>query len=78
MWLVAPVEETDERGRKHRASRNKDLGRGTPEGAPISPLLSNLHMRRFIEEKTHICQIPDEPFDFLGYTFGWCYTAKTG
>lgn len=128
MWLVAPVEETDTRGRKHRTTRNKDQGRGTPQGAPISPLLSNLYMRRFIlgwkvlgyeqrfqakivnyaddlviccrrnadqameamrsifgklkltvnEEKTHICRIPDETFDFLGYTFGRCYSARTG
>ncbi len=128
MWLVAPVEESDKRGRKHRTNRNKDMGRGTPQGAPISPLLSNLYMRRFIlgwkvlgyerrfqakivnyaddlviccrrnadqamdamrsifgklkltvnEEKTHLCRVPDESFDFLGYTFGWCYTAKTG
>ena len=128
MWLQAPVEETDERGRKRRTTRNKDTGRGTPQGAPISPLLSNLYMRRFIlgwkvlgheqcfqakivnyaddlviccrrnadqamdamrsifrklkltvnEEKTHVCQIPRESFDFLGYTFGRCYTAKTG
>jgi RNA-directed DNA polymerase len=48
MWLEAPVEETDERGRKQRTTRNKDTGRGTPQGAPISPLLSNLYMRRFI------------------------------
>ena len=48
MWLEAPVEETDERGRKHRTTRNKDMGRGTPQGAPISPLLSNLYMRRFM------------------------------
>jgi group II intron reverse transcriptase/maturase len=47
MWLVAPVEEIDERGRKHRTTRAKDSGRGTPQGAPISPLLSNLYMRRF-------------------------------
>jgi group II intron reverse transcriptase/maturase len=48
MWLEAPVEEIDDRGRHHRTTRNKDEGRGTPQGAPISPLLSNLYMRRFI------------------------------
>jgi group II intron reverse transcriptase/maturase len=48
MWLVTPVEEVDERGRKQRTTRNKDEGRGTPQGAPISPLLSNLYMRRFV------------------------------
>ena len=128
MWLQAPVEETDERGRTHRTTRNKDMGRGTPQGAPISPLLSNLYMRRFIlgwkalgyerrfqakivnyaddlviccrqnaeqaldamrsifrklkltvnEEKTHVCQVPRESFDFLGYTFGRCYSSRTG
>src|SRR5579864_4445125 len=39
MWLEAPVEETDDHGRKHRSTRNRDDGRGTPQGAPISPLL---------------------------------------
>jgi RNA-directed DNA polymerase len=48
MWLVAPVEEIDERGTKQRTTRNKDEGRGTPQGAPISPLLANLYMRRFV------------------------------
>ena len=48
MWLEAPVEETDEHGNKQRTTRNKDQGRGTPQGAPISPLLSNLYMRRFV------------------------------
>jgi len=48
MWLQAPVEETDERGRTHRTTRNKDEARGTPQGAPLSPLLSNLYMRRFV------------------------------
>jgi group II intron reverse transcriptase/maturase len=128
MWLEAPVEETDEDGRKHRSTRNRDDGRGTPQGAPISPLLSNLYMRRFVlgwkklghekrfgayivnyaddlviccrggaeealarmrdimgklkltvnETKTRVCQLPEEKFDFLGYTFGRCYSAKTG
>jgi RNA-directed DNA polymerase len=128
MWLEAPVEETDERGGKHRTTRNKDQGRGTPQGAPISPALSNLYMRRFVlgwkglghesrldahivnyaddfviccrgsadkaltvmtdmmsklkltvnATKTHVCQVPEETFDFLGYTFGRCYSPKTG
>ena len=48
MWLTLPVEETDERGRKQRTTRNKDTKRGSPQGAPISPLLANLYMRRFV------------------------------
>jgi retron-type reverse transcriptase len=48
MWLEAPVEEIDARGRPHRTTRNKDQGMGTPQGAPISPLLSNIYMRRFV------------------------------
>jgi group II intron reverse transcriptase/maturase len=128
MWLEAPVEETDERGKKHRSTRHRDEGRGTPQGAPISPLLSNLYMRRFVlgwkklgyekrfgayvvnyaddlviccrrsaedalvamrdimsrlkltvnETKTRVCRMPEEKFDFLGYTFGRCYSPQTG
>jgi len=128
MWLEAAVEETDEHGRKHRSTRNRDDGRGTPQGAPISPLLSNLYMRRFVlgwkqlghekrlrayivnyaddlviccrgsaeealatmrgimqklkltvnETKTRVCKLPEEKFDFLGYTFGRCYSPTTG
>jgi RNA-directed DNA polymerase len=48
MWLEAPVEETDEQGRKQRTTRNKDEGRGTPQGGVASPLLANLYMRRFL------------------------------
>ena len=128
MWLEAPVEETDERGNPHRSTRNRDEGRGTPQGAPISPLLSNLYMRRFVlgwktlgyetrlrasivnyaddlviccrgsadkaaavmrslmeklkltvnEAKTRVCHAPEEKFDFLGYTFGRCFSPETG
>ena len=48
MWLEAPVEEVDDRGRHHRTTRNRDEGRGTPQGSPLSPLLANIYMRRFI------------------------------
>jgi RNA-directed DNA polymerase len=48
MWLEAPVEEIDERGRTERTTRNKDDGRGTPQGGVASPLLANLYMRRFV------------------------------
>ena len=128
MWLEAPVEATDERGNQHRSTRNRDEGRGTPQGAPISPLLSNLYMRWFVlgwkklgyeerwkayivnyaddlviccrtgaeqalaamqkmmsqlkltvnDSKTRVCALPEEKFDFLGYTFGQCYSPKTG
>jgi group II intron reverse transcriptase/maturase len=47
-WLQMPVEESDERGRTQRTTRNRDEGKGTPQGAPLSPLLANLYMRRFI------------------------------
>jgi RNA-directed DNA polymerase len=129
MWLECPVEETDDRGRKTRTTEAKDTGRGIPQGSPISPLLSNLYMRRFVlgwrklglerrlgsrivpyaddlvilckrgkaeealqwmraimaklklavnEEKTRICKVPEETFDFLGFTFGRRYSATTG
>jgi RNA-directed DNA polymerase len=109
-WLIAPVEETDNRGHVHRTTRNKDERRGTPQGAPLSPLLANLYMRRFVlgwktlgheqtlqarivnyaddfviccrgtaeQAKTKRCSVPEQTFDFLGYTFGRCCSPKTG
>lgn len=128
LGLEAPVEELDERGRPHRTTRNKDQGRGTPQGAPRSPLLANLYRRCFglgwkqlgdeqrfqaqivnyaadvvlccrgsaeeakramqtlmerlgltvNEAKTRVCRVPDESFDFLGYTIGRCHSTQTG
>jgi group II intron reverse transcriptase/maturase len=129
MWLDCPVEETDDRGRKKRTTEARDRRRGIPQGSPISPLLANLYMRRFVlgwkklgleqslgtrivtyaddlvilcrkgkaeealhrlreimgklkltvnEEKTRICRVPEGQFDFLGYTFGRMYSARTG
>src|SRR6478736_9833028 len=30
------------------------------------------------EEKTQICKVPEGEFDFLGYTFGRMFSARTG
>lgn len=128
-WLECTVEETGKKGRKTRTTEAKDNRRGIPQGSPISPLLANIYMRRFVltwkklgldqtlgscivtyaddlvilcrrgkaeealrrmreimgklkltinEEKTRISIIPEEKFDFLGYTFGRMYSARTG
>ncbi len=127
-WLQMPVEESDGRGGKRRSNPARRHQRGTPQGAPLSPLLSNLYMRRFVlgwktlghatrlqarivnyaddfvilcrdtgpqasatmrqlmqvlkltvnEEKTRLCRVPQESFEFLGYSFERCYAAGTG
>ena len=48
MWLDCPVEETDQRGRKKRTTEARDNRRGIPQGSPLSPLLANFYMRRFV------------------------------
>jgi group II intron reverse transcriptase/maturase len=129
MWLECPVEEADDRGRKTRTTEARDKRCGIPQGSPISPLLANLYMRRFVlgwkmlglerslgsrivtyaddlvilcrkgkaeealqrlreimgklkltvnEDKTRICKVPEGEFDFLGYSFGRMYSARTG
>ena len=30
------------------------------------------------DTKTRVCKLPEEKVDFLGYTFGRCYSPKTG
>src|SRR5580698_8496774 len=48
MWLECPVEETDDRGRRTRTTEARDKRRGIPQGSPLSPLLANIYMRRFV------------------------------
>src|SRR5437016_13764522 len=116
-----------DRGRKIRTTEARDNRRGIPQGSPISPLLANLYMRRFVlgwkmlglerslgsrivtyaddlvilcrrgkaaealqrlrgimgklkltvnEEKTRICKVPEERFDFLGDPCGGRYAGR--
>ena len=93
MWLDCPVEETDDRGRKTRTTEARNKRRGIPQGSPLVILCRRgkaeeaLQRLREImgklkltvnEEKTRICKVPEGEFDFLGYTFGRMYSAKTG
>ena len=48
MWLEMAVIEDDGKGGKRRTNRARRERKGTPQGAPISPLLRNVYMRRFI------------------------------
>jgi RNA-directed DNA polymerase len=48
MWLETPVEESDGRGGTTRTTRSRDEKLGISQGSPLSPLLSNLYMRRFV------------------------------
>ena len=48
MWLMAPVEERDENGRR-RLTGGKGRHCGTPQGGVASPLLANLYMNRLLK-----------------------------
>ena len=48
MWLTAPVEEKDEKGKK-RLTGGKGKDRGTPQGGVVSPALANLYMNRMLK-----------------------------
>lgn len=47
MWLKAPVEETDDRGRKSITGGQRSKV-GTPQGGVISPLLANIYIHRLL------------------------------
>ena len=53
--------------------------RGTGETAMVAMRAMMERLKLTInEEKTQRCRIPQEHFDFLGYTFGRCYSTQTG
>lgn len=47
-WVMVPVEEEDGRGGKRRTAEARHNKRGITQGVPISPLLGNIYMRRFV------------------------------
>ena len=47
-WLEMAVEEDDGHGGRRLTNRARHERKGTPQGSPISPLFSNVYMRRFI------------------------------
>jgi len=53
--------------------------RGTAEqaAAAMRGMMARLKLTAN-EAKTHLCRLPDETFDFLGYTIGRCYSPQTG
>ena len=48
LWLKAPVEERDEKG-KRRMTGGRGSSCGTPQGGVASPMLANLYMNRFLK-----------------------------
>ncbi len=128
-WLQSPVQEPNARGYAVYTNQARSTKHGTPQGSPLSPLLSNVYMRRLIlgwkklgfedklqakivsyaddfviccrkgrgreamlrmraivegiklkvnEDKTRLTDISDGPFDFLGYTIGFCHSKESG
>ena len=47
-WLEMAVEEDDGHGGRRRTNRARREHKGTPQGSPVSPVLSSIYMRRFI------------------------------
>ena len=45
--------------------------------ATMQKMMSQLRLT-VNDSKTRVCALPEEKFDFLGYTFGQCYSPKTG
>jgi RNA-directed DNA polymerase len=62
-----------------RATRLVICCRGTAEEAMTTMRRMMSKLRLTVNEtKTRLCRVPEETFDFLGYTIGRCRSPKTG
>ena len=62
-----------------RATRLVICCRGTADEAMATMRTMMSKLRLTVNEtKTRLCRVPEETFDFLGYTIGRCYSPRTG
>jgi RNA-directed DNA polymerase len=52
-------------------------GTATPAMTAMRAMMAKLKLT-VNEAKTRLCRLPEETFDFLGYTIGRCYSKQTG
>lgn len=52
-------------------------GKGADAMASMRTMMAKLKLT-VNEKKTRLCRLPEETFDFLGYTIGRCYSPQTG
>ena len=76
-WLEMPVEEDDGKGGKRRTNRARKERKGTPQGSPISPLLSNIYMRRFILGWKMLGLARRFGAEIVSYADDFCVLGKT-
>ena len=76
-WMEMPVVEEDKTGGKRRTNRARRERKGTPQGSPISPLLSNIYMRRFILGWKLLGYVRQFGAEIVCYADDFCVLGRT-